>query len=456
MTERINTYPDPGSDQGLLQDAAAIILAGGSSERFGTPYPKQFLALHGRSVISHTLQAFQNLIPDDRIIIVAPGEWMDHCQKHYPSFRITEGGVTRQDSSRQGVLSLDGLAVKAVYLHDAARPFVSKSHLLNLYDALMQNDVEGVIPVIPSRDSILELHGSSVHAFRDRRKVRLSQTPEIFLLSTLQRLYENPGLISTHSTMELALHDEPDFRGGWIEGEERNLKITYPSDIQLAERLVTLTRVNGIDTSTINLEGKRALVLGPGGIGGAVIDILQSVGAECISLDSSQIDLSQVDDPFSVSDVSDQLFDIIIHAAGQLPLTSIEDLSGDEWDRIHRLHCKSALFTLQFALRSIPKGGHVVFLGSSSGKLGRKNCAAYSSAKAGLINLVQAAGEEFASKGIFVSCVCPSRTDTPLRRTVFPEEDSSSLLSPQEVAKHVVNLCIGQPAGEIVELKVGM
>ena len=103
-----------------------IILAGGSSIRFGDDTPKQFLILHGRRVLDYSIKTFEDNKHINKIIIVVPKKWKKIIQDEYSKHNIIIGGNSRRESS-YNALKVCPKKTKNVLIHDAARPFVDNT-----------------------------------------------------------------------------------------------------------------------------------------------------------------------------------------------------------------------------------------------------------------------------------------------------------------------------------------
>ena len=126
----------------------AIILAGGSSLRFGGDTPKQFAEISGRSLIDFSISTFSATPAIDNIIIVVPHQFEDELKIKYPHHTIIKGGETRKQSSYCGLLACSP-NTKKVLIHDAARIFVTQNLIENCILALSNADaVTLAIPVI--------------------------------------------------------------------------------------------------------------------------------------------------------------------------------------------------------------------------------------------------------------------------------------------------------------------
>ena len=212
----------------------ALIVAGGKGERMNTDIPKQFLVLNDLPILMHSLNAFSHL---DKIILVLPRaqieNWEELCKQYNFILKhtVVAGGINRFGSVKNGLAKIDEGSIVAI--HDGVRPLVSK----NLIDRLIGTAKKGngVIPVVPVKDSIRKVEGYKSKAV-SRSNLYKVQTPQCFFASTLKDAYkQNFSLFFTDDASVL------ESNGGkiiTIIGEEKNLKITTEEDLMLAEALI--------------------------------------------------------------------------------------------------------------------------------------------------------------------------------------------------------------------------
>jgi 2-C-methyl-D-erythritol 4-phosphate cytidylyltransferase len=229
-----------------LRKVYAIILASGVGQRMGRPLPKQFLQLAGRTILEHTLDAFQAHPQVDEIILVTHPQSrqrvIDILQRNaYAKLRqVIDGGTTRQASSRAGVEAIaedDAL----VLVHDAARPLVSQRVIRDCIQAL--GKYEAVSAAIPVTDTILQVDVSGqIQQIPDRRQLWQAQTPQGFHVGVLRKAHQ---LAATDQEADGAASDDCSLILRYrlapvhvVEGDPNNLKITYPRDLTVAERLL--------------------------------------------------------------------------------------------------------------------------------------------------------------------------------------------------------------------------
>jgi 2-C-methyl-D-erythritol 4-phosphate cytidylyltransferase len=219
----------------------AVIVAGGSGNRMGTELPKQFLLLEGKALLLHTAEVFLQTFPSVELIIVLPSDFLELgkelLQKNFPgnTFHFTEGGRTRFYSVQKGLQKVEGPAI--VFVHDAVRCVVSSSLIQRCYTQAMEKG--SAIPAVSIRDSIRMVEGN-LSTVIDREKLRSIQTPQTFhsdiILSAFNQEYD-PEFTDEATVVEKSGH-----RVALIQGEETNIKITYPVDLIIAESILQKRR----------------------------------------------------------------------------------------------------------------------------------------------------------------------------------------------------------------------
>lgn len=216
-----------------------IIVAGGSGSRMGAAVPKQFLLLHGRPILMHTIEAFYHSHSHPQIITVLPDEyhsyWEELCVSHEFNIphTLVKGGQTRFHSVKNGLETIDAAENAIVAVHDAVRP-LTKPHVID--DAYIRAAQNGnAIAAVKSRDTVRRLQGGvSTHMLRD--EIYLVQTPQTFQLSQLKNAYQQP--YSEKFTDDASVVEAAGYPINLIEGSHTNIKITFPEDIALAEVLL--------------------------------------------------------------------------------------------------------------------------------------------------------------------------------------------------------------------------
>jgi 2-C-methyl-D-erythritol 4-phosphate cytidylyltransferase/2-C-methyl-D-erythritol 2,4-cyclodiphosphate synthase len=206
---------------------AAIVAAAGSGERFGAPIPKALIQLGDRTLLEHAVSSLAAVV--DQIVVTAPAGYEDQIRSLVgDAVTVVTGGATRSDSVRAGLAAIEG--AEFVLVHDAARALATRELAARVVAALKAGDV-AVVPALPVVDTLhnVDANGYVLNAV-DRAPLRRIQTPQGFSYSVLHEIHEVAQDATDDST--LALNAGHKVRV--IDGEDRALKITTPSDLATA------------------------------------------------------------------------------------------------------------------------------------------------------------------------------------------------------------------------------
>jgi 2-C-methyl-D-erythritol 4-phosphate cytidylyltransferase len=222
----------------------AVVLGGGAGNRFGAATPKQLLTLCGKTLIEHCVTAFHEAPGVDEVLLVMPPAYTEEATKlvgHQVSAVIT-GGVTRSDSVRNALAHLMArhpAETTGVLLHDAARPLVTQQIIADCVTALSKHDAIGT--AVPSSDTIVVAEAGVMSHVPPRETMHRCQTPQCFRLSVIARAHElavqDPAFVPTDDC-GVVLRYLPDVPVHIVPGSERNIKVTYPVDLAVAEALL--------------------------------------------------------------------------------------------------------------------------------------------------------------------------------------------------------------------------
>jgi 2-C-methyl-D-erythritol 4-phosphate cytidylyltransferase len=227
----------------------AVVLAGGSGSRFGAAEPKQLRLLAGRSLIERCVRAFDTAPGVDQVLVVAAAAIADQVKAGLAGSGklrgVIPGGASRTDSTRQAIGWLladrSGRDCKVLF-HDAARPLVDQRIIADCVAALDRWQAVGVI--VPSSDTVVEVTSGRIARVLPRDTLGRCQTPQGFLLSVISRAYERAGADPDFAVAQatddcgVVLRYLPEVPVGAVHGSERNLKITYPADLAVAQALL--------------------------------------------------------------------------------------------------------------------------------------------------------------------------------------------------------------------------
>jgi 2-C-methyl-D-erythritol 4-phosphate cytidylyltransferase len=207
---------------------------------------KLLLPLGGVPVIVHTLQALQEAPSIDEIILVTREELivpMSHLCKEYELSKVVKvirGGKTRTESVRLGTLEADTRA-QVIAIHDGARPFVS----VDTIEAAIRQALStgAAAPAIPVKDTIKVASGGLVEATPDRATLFAVQTPQVFEASLIRAAMQKALDDGVELTDDCAAVERLGMKVVLTPGDERNLKLTTPMDVTLAEQLLEESEV---------------------------------------------------------------------------------------------------------------------------------------------------------------------------------------------------------------------
>lgn len=203
----------------------------------GNSIPKQFLPLKGKAILLHSLERFQMAFPDIHFVLVLPKAHMAEWKKiaantAFENIDIAEGGAERTESVQAGLKLVPENCILGI--HDAVRPLVSIATIKKAYETAQEKG--NAIPVISLNDSIRRVDENGNQAV-DRNLYKIAQTPQCFLSSDIKSAYENIGTSGFTDDASVLESTSQDIY--LVEGNRENIKITNPSDLILAEALLT-------------------------------------------------------------------------------------------------------------------------------------------------------------------------------------------------------------------------
>ena len=225
-------------------DFSAVIVAAGSSTRAGPGAPKPWRSLGGRPILSWSIDAFAAAGARQIVVVVAKA-WLDEAtdlMRGVPGAIAVRGGATRADSVQHGLAALEGPGASAVLVHDAARPFLTVTHVQGLLAAIETAD--GAVPALPVADT-LKRGGDTVDATVPRDGLWRAQTPQAFRLDVLRAAYA-AWPADAEPTDDAAVVERAGGRVAITPGDPRLMKLTYPEDFAMAEQLAGAARITRI------------------------------------------------------------------------------------------------------------------------------------------------------------------------------------------------------------------
>ena len=446
-----------------------IILAGGEGDRFGGDRPKQFLRLAGEPVLVRTLRCFAGT-PIDQVVVVAPVGWIPETQAliagkllGFP-VKVIAGGQTRNESTRNGFVSLDAQDDDVVLVHDGVRPLVPRDVIMRSLEPVISGHADATDTVIMSADTLVVVEDDVVVQIPDRRRYRRGQTPQVFRSGVLAAAYAAAARTADFGATDdcsLVLRYVPGVKVFAVAGDEVNVKITTRTDMVLADRIIQMrSLIPGHEPASVRpISGASLYIIGgTSGIGRAIGDAARQLGAEVLddgtTLGLDVRDHAQVASRMEAAAESLGGLDHVICTAGVMQIGRLADMSPEALAEVVDVNLTGTLNVARAARPHLlqSKGSLTVFT-SSSFTRGRAGYVAYSASKAAVANLAQGLAEEWADDRIRVNAVSPERTDTPMRRRAFPEEPSGSMLSAQEVARLTLGLIQSDLTGQVLDIR---
>jgi 2-C-methyl-D-erythritol 4-phosphate cytidylyltransferase len=239
----------------ITKTVIAIVPAAGIGKRFGPEANKSFQMLGGKPLIIWSLETLQSVDAVIEIIPVLKPDDMEHGQVLFEEYnlskikRIAPGGKERQESVHNG-LKLIADKESIILIHDGARPLVSKELVKRAISELSNSasrtgrhsrdmsEVDGVIVGVPVKDTIKEVEAGMVKKTLQRSSLWAVQTPQVFPYKSISAAYVRAMEDGYSATDDAALIEKYDGRIRIITGSYRNIKITTPEDLEIAEFLL--------------------------------------------------------------------------------------------------------------------------------------------------------------------------------------------------------------------------
>ncbi|MHB1596857.1 MAG: IspD/TarI family cytidylyltransferase [Streptosporangiaceae bacterium] len=245
----------------------AVVLAGGTGLRTGGDLPKQLQLLGGMTLLERSVAAFDRAPGVNEVVVVMAAPFLAEARRMlFGRFakvsHVIAGGADRPDSTSRAIDLLTRSCTPApptaqsgaatadqadhadcnVLFHDAARPLVDQRIIADCVTALSECEALGV--VVPTADTIVRLADDKMVSIPPREELGRCQTPQAFRLSVIRRAYElaaadrAAGTLRATDDCGMVLRYLPEVGVRAIAGSERNMKITYPADLRIAESLL--------------------------------------------------------------------------------------------------------------------------------------------------------------------------------------------------------------------------
>ena len=221
-----------------LKYCGAVIVAAGNASRMGG-IDKVMAPINGEPMIVRTVRTFQNAVAVKEIVIVTREDLIPKitslCGKFGKVRAVVVGGKDRAESVKNGLRMLSK-QVKLAAVQDGARPLITEAVIDRTIRAA--HTYGAAAPAIPVKDTIKVVEGGIVSSTPDRATLKAIQTPQVFdfdlLKAALKKAFEDGAAI----TDDCSAVERIGFKVRIVEGDERNIKVTTPMDLKIAELLL--------------------------------------------------------------------------------------------------------------------------------------------------------------------------------------------------------------------------
>jgi len=217
--------------------AVALLVAAGRGERLGAEGPKAFVMLAGRPMLEWSLDALRRVPAVERIVVALP----EGVAAPQGTIGVV-GGVERSHSVRAALAAAGaGPADEPVIVHDAARPLATPELFERALGALAASGADAVVAAARVSDTIKRADGDDLRVAEtlDRSALWAAQTPQIFRRAALVRALAQPDAVLAAATDDAGLVEQAGGRVHVVESPAGNLKVTTPTDLRLAELLLS-------------------------------------------------------------------------------------------------------------------------------------------------------------------------------------------------------------------------
>ena len=224
-----------------MEKIGVVVTAGGIGRRFGGDKPKQFLEILGIPVLIITLKRILKQPQIGQVVLTVPEGYLQVAgdllsQYNLAGVTLTAGGNTRRESVARGVYTLEK-SFSIVAVHDGVRPFFPEN-IFKDAEMKIKEGYAGVIPALPLRDTVKEVEDGKVVITLDRSRLYAVQTPQIFLRDALLKGHAFGEKEQLDAFDDSFLVEQTNGQVAVIPGDNKNLKITWPEDLEIAEVLL--------------------------------------------------------------------------------------------------------------------------------------------------------------------------------------------------------------------------
>jgi 2-C-methyl-D-erythritol 4-phosphate cytidylyltransferase len=226
----------------------ALIPAAGMGKRMAAGINKQYLQLNGTPIVAHSIAVFEQSPLVDEIYVISPEEEIPYCREHvieafgFVKVRaIVPGGSERQYSVLNGLRAIDSPADDDVILiHDGVRPFVTGEIIEQSIAVALESD--GVLVAVPAKDTIKVVVDGFICETPPRETLWQAQTPQSFRYGIIRAAHEQAAADGYLGTDDASLIERSGGKVRVVMGNYRNIKITTPEDLVLAEAFLKATQ----------------------------------------------------------------------------------------------------------------------------------------------------------------------------------------------------------------------
>lgn len=229
--------------------AAAVVLAGGSGERFGEAGGKQLIEIAGKPLLSWSIGSLDMVADVGLIVVVCPKDRRDeYAQVAIEPYQfvtpivMADAGDSRQESAFSGLECVPDTYEFSI-IHDGARPLITPQLITHVLNTIKGNvDADGVIVATPAIDTLKMVENGVVVGTPDRRAFWNAQTPQVFRTGMYRRAHASALYDGFSGTDDSSLIERLGGRVMVVEGKRDNIKLTMPEDYLLLASAIAAFR----------------------------------------------------------------------------------------------------------------------------------------------------------------------------------------------------------------------
>lgn len=238
----------------------AVIFAGGVGSRMHSKdLPKQFLCIHGKPIIVHTVEHFENHSMVDAIVIACVAEWVDYCTDLMKTWGMTKvkqvvpGGETGQLSIYNGLNAAKDLAdpeKTIVLIHDGVRPMINEQVITNCIESVKEYGT--AITCVPAIETVVEASSDNItQRVHDRESLRIARAPQCFWLDDILQMHKRAMAVgrvgyTDSATLFIAYGIELHL----VDGPMENIKVTTPGDFFSLQAILNAREIEQVYISS--------------------------------------------------------------------------------------------------------------------------------------------------------------------------------------------------------------